>query len=494
MLPLQHQLVDGIISLAKDNLTGTLYNWLGRSSWTTDAYLQQTLLYDFRVLSIPLTIGDINNGYDGFEALQTTLEKLNVAYTENPDYTAPELSTEMNNLTLGDLSAVKTNITLPVKGTDQSIDILWKTTNANLISATGVVTRPDYYNYNDTLTATLTKNGQSLVKRFPATVVVKDGSQFANDLLVKYDFSSVTDSVVTDAAEKHFKGTLKNNAKIKSIGTSIKYNVLSLGDSIGYFDMGPEVGKLMYNLTDFTLGAYFRIDAGYTGLGKNGNFLWSFSNSKDILTTPTGYVIASLRNQAATISPTNWSSEKTVAIADSALKGGWHHFAYTQSGTTGTIYIDGMPVSSADTITSLPSTKLPKAGQLGTLYNWIGRSCYAADVNLRKTLIYDFRLYKTALNIEQIQNTLLNVGNVIGVLENAYAEGPTAVGTIPDSKYKVISGLNRIDILGLNGTEKITLFDIAGSQLKITNSSSIVVSAGVYIVRINGDVTKVIVR
>jgi len=482
------------IALAKDNLTGTLYNWLGRSSWTSDAYLQQTLLYDFRVLSIPLTIDDINKGYDGFDAIQTTLEKLNVAYSENPDFTAPELTTEMNSLKLGDLSAVKADITLPVKGVDATIDILWKTTNPNLISATGVVTRPDYYNYNDTLTATLTKNGQSLVKKFPATVIVKDGTQFANDLLVKYDFSSVIDSVVTDAAEKHFKGTLKNNAKIKSIGTSIKYNVLSLGDSIGYFDMGPEVGKLMYNMTDFTLGAYFRIDAGYKGLSKNGNFLWSFSNSKDILTTPTGYVIASLRNQAATISPTNWSYEKTVALADSALKDGWHHFAYTQSGTTGTIYIDGAPINSSDTITSLPSTTLPKAGQLGTLYNWIGRSCYATDVNLRKTLIYDFRLYKTALNVEQIQNTILNVGSVISSLENAYSEGPTAVGTIPDSKYKVISGFNRIDILGLNGTEKITLYDLAGSQLKITNSSSIVVSAGVYIVRINGEVTKVIVR
>ena len=475
--------------------TGTFYNWLGRSNYVGDAYLRKTLLYDFQLLNVPVTFDDLNAGFTGFEGVSVTLEKLTNAYAENPDYTAPELTVEMNSLSLGDLSSVKTDITLPSNGTlDTSISILWKTTNANLITASGVVTRPDYYNYQDTLTATLTKNGQSLVKKFPATVVVKDGSQFANNLLVKYDFSTVADSVVTDAAEKHFKGTLKNNAKVLSIGTSIQYNVLSLGDSIGYFDMGTEVGKLMYNLTDFTLGAYFRIDSEYTGLGKNGNFLWNFSNSKDILSSPTGYVIASLRNQAATISPTNWSSEKTVAVADSAFKGGWHHFAYTQSGTTGTIYIDGSPVSSADTISSLPSTMLPKAGQLGTLYNWIGRSCYAADVNLRKTLIYDFRLYKTALNLEQIQNSVLNVGTVINALENASAEGSTAVSTIPDSKYKVISGVNRINILGLNGTEKITLFDIAGSQLKITNSSSIPVNAGVYIVRINSYVTKVMVR
>ena len=366
----------------------------------------------------------------------------------------------------------------------------------SLISATGVVTRPDYYNYNDTLTATLSKNGQSLTKVFPATVVLKDGSQFTSDLLVKYDFKTVSDSLVTDAAEKHFTGTLKNKAKVHSIGTTVKYNVLSLGDSIGYFDMGPEVGKLIYNLTDYTVGAYFRIDAAYNQLSKNGNFLWNFSNSKDIATVPTGYIIASLRNQAVTISPSNWNFEKTVAIlpTDSAFKGGWHHFAYTQSGTTGTIYIDGTAVNTADTITSLPSKTLPKAGQLGTLYNWIGRSCYAADVNLRKTLVYDFRLYKTALTQEQFQNTELNVGTVINALDAAYAEDATAVRTVTDSKYKVISSVNRIDILGLNGTENITLFDIAGRQLKITNTTGISVNAGVYIVKIDNYLTKVIVR
>ena len=474
--------------------TGTLYNWLGRSNYVSDVYLRKTLLYDFQLLSVPVSSDDLNLGFTGFDGVQSTLDNLNNAYAENPDYTAPELSIEMNNLTLGDLSAVKTDITLPSKGTiDPTISIIWKTTNANLITSSGMVTRPDYYNYKDTLTATLTKNGQSLVKTFPATVILKDGSQFSNNLLVKYDFSSVADSVVTDVAEKHFTGTLKNNAKVISIGSTIKYNVLSLGDSIGYFDMGTEVGKLIYNLTDYTVGAYFRIDTDYLGLSKNGNFLWNFSNSKDIANIPTGYIIASLRNQAVTISPSNYTSEQTVLLTDSASKSSWHHFAYTQSGTTGTLYVDGMPMMS-DTITSLPSTTLPKSGQLGTLYNWIGRSCYASDVNLRKTLVYDFRLYKTALTDEQIQNSVLNVGSTINALDFAYQEDASAIKTVTDSRYKVISTVNEISILGLNGTEKISIFDISGRQLKMTNASSIAVNAGAYIVKIDNFVTKVIVK
>jgi len=398
---------------------------------------------------------------------------------------------------LGDLSAVKANIALPLKGLlDPTIAISWTSTHSNVIDSIGDVTRPDYLNCNDTLTASFTKNGQKVTKKFAATVIANDGTTFANNLLVKYDFSSVADSVVTDAAEKHFTGVLKNNARVHLIGTSVKYPVLDLGDSIGYFDMGVEVGKLMYNLTDYSVGAYYRIDDTYSNseLAKDGNFLWNFSNSKDIINVPTGYLIGSLRNQATTISSSNWNTEKTTAVGSPATKSVWHHFEYTQSGNIGSVYVDGGIVKS-DTITSLPSTALPQSGLWGTLYNWIGRSCYTGDVYLRKTLVYDFRLYKTALTVDQITNSELDIANTISALEVAYAEAPNAVKTVSaDSKYKVISGDNEINIQGLNGSEKVALFDITGRQLEVTNASSISVNSGAYIVKINNYVTKVMVK
>jgi hypothetical protein len=422
------------------------------------------------------------------------LDNLNNAYAEDSDYILPELTGELNNLTLGDLSAVKANIPLPLKGTlDPTITITWKATLPQLIDSIGDVTRPNYYNVNDTLTASLTKNGQKVTKVFPATVIVKDGTQFANDLLVRYDFSSVADSVVTDVAEQHLTGKLKNNASIRTIGSTVKYNVLSLGDSIGYFDMGTEIGKIMYHLNDFTVGAYFRIDSSYNQLVKNGNMLWSFSNATDILANAQGYLIASLRNQAATISFSNWTTEQTVQLTDSAYKSSWHHFAYTQNGNIGTIYLDGMNMKS-DTIKSLPSIALPKPGQLGTLYNWIGRSCYSNDVYLRKSLVYDFRLYNTALTDDQIMNSVLNVGNTIPELDAAYAETPSAINPVNDSPYKVLSSVGEIKILGLNGTEKVSVFDITGRQLVVYNPAIIAAKAGVYIVKINETITKVVVR
>lgn len=484
-------------TLAKDNLAGTIYNWLGRSSWASDAYLQQTLLYDFRVLSFSLSHDDINTGFMGFDPVAATIERLNGAYIENPDYIAPELATERENLSLGDLSAVTSNITLPTKGTlDNTITISWKTTNNKLISSTGIVTRPDYFNYNDTLTATLMKNGQSTTKSFAATVIKKANSEFTSDLIAKFDFSNVTDSTVTDVAEKHFKGVLRNKAKVHTIGKTTKMNVLALGDSIGYFDMGEEIGKVMYNLSDYTVSAYYRVDTAYHELTSNGNFLFGFANGTNQMSDQNGYIIGSLKDQSLSISPkyyTTASGNQAVSFATVAMQGGWHHFAYTQSGTIGTVYVDGMPMATG-TVTNLPITTLPKANQLGTLYNWIGRSCYSGDVYLRKTLVHDFRVYSKALNDAEIQTSVINVGETINKLEIAFNEDPTAVKQIDNSKYNVYSADKTIRISGLGTTDKVSLFDIYGRQMIVTTPSVIKANAGVYIVKINDSVTKVVVK
>ncbi|MDD4970592.1 MAG: hypothetical protein PHT07_14290 [Paludibacter sp.] len=477
--------------------TGTLFNWLGRSCYPLDVYLKKTMIYGFQLLKTPLSFQDINLGYGKFDGVATTIEKLNAAYAENPNYLLPELITEADNLSLGDLTAVTSNITLPAKGSiDPSIAISWKSSNDSLITSAGVVKRPDFYNYNDSLYATFSKNGQKVFKSFGATVIAKPNTAFTGANLVKFDFTSVTDSTVTDRAEKHFKGTLKNNASVISIGTTETgiYNVLNLGDSIGYFDMGPEVGKTMYNLTDFTVGAYYRINTAYPDLqlASNGNFLWNFSNSKDILSTATGYLIGSLKNQAVTISPNNWTTEQTVAFASPALKEGWHHMAYTQSGTNGTVYVDGM-IAATGTVTQLPANTLNKQAGFGTAYNWIGRSCYTGDVYLRKTLVYDFRLYNKPLTDAEIQTTELNVGTTINKLDAAY-NAASAVNSVKDSPYKVAVTADGINVMGLSQTDKVALYDIAGRQIKISNMTLIKTNPGVYILKINNYIIKVLVK
>ncbi|MFA5044379.1 MAG: LamG domain-containing protein [Paludibacter sp.] len=481
------------IQLPKPGFTGTPFNWLGRSCYASDAYLKKTLLYGFELYRIPLTMDDINNVLK----VPTVIDDLNNAYAQDSDYKSPALANEQAALTLGDLSAVTSNLTLPTAGTlDPTISIVWKSTHPTVISTTGVVNRQDYYDFNVVLTAMLSKNGQAVTKDFNATVKVKDGTQFANDLLVKYDFAPANvsnDSIVTDAAEKHFTGTVKKDARIKVMGSTTKFNVLALGDSIGYFDMGSKMGEILPHLNNYTYGAYYRVDADYTLLNNNGNMLFCFSNSTNSGTDANAYLYVGLKNQNSCITPTHWQNETQVSMAANALMGGWHHIAYTQNDTIGSIYLDGF-LAKTGTMKEFPSAALLKPGFIGTPYNWIGRSCYVGDTYLRKTLVSDFRLYSRALTENEIGTSLMNVTNTIAALDAAYAEGFSEVKTIKDSPYKVISSVGKIEITGLTGSEKISLFDISGRQIRFDRPSEISVNAGAYVVKINDFNTKVIVR
>ncbi|MDD3322059.1 MAG: hypothetical protein PHS59_11510 [Paludibacter sp.] len=486
-------------TLPKQHLDGTPYNWLGRSSWTTDTYLKQTLLYDFRIMSVPLSADDLNAGFEGFDGVTTTLDNLNIAYANDSDYISPALVAEQENLSLGDLSAVTSDVTLPTAGTlNPNISISWSSSLPQILSSTGVVNRPSYFNTNVTLTAIMKLENEFLTKTFPATVLVAPGTEFTSDLLAKFDFSTVSGATVTDVAEKQFQGTLKNDATIKTMGNNSTgiYNVLSLGDSIGYFDMGEEIGKVMYHLDDYTIGAFYRVDTAYANIADAGNFLWNFSNSADAGTDRNGYVIGSLSNQSHSIS-TNYfgTGNQSVTMASTALKGEWHHLAYSQNGTIGTLYVDGIMVNSG-VVSNLPSNSLPRNGKLGTIFNWIGRSCYTADAYLRKTLVYDFRLYKTALSDSDIYDEgKMNVAATIAALNNAYSAGISGVKKISNSPYKITVNSGTIQINGLNGSEIVSIYDISGRKLKNAhNMNEYQVGQGIYIIRINGYATKVIVK
>jgi len=408
--------------IALSGRTGTLYNWLGRSiGLPTDTYLRKTMIYDFNVYSTALSAVNLTVDH----AVPDTLAMLNTAYAENPDYKSQELLHEFNQLSLGDLSSVISNLDLPVTGsTYPDVSIEWHSSKPEIISSAGTVNRPDYLDYDITLTATLSYGLYSMVKIFPATVLANEGTTFSGDLVVRFDFSNLEGSTVKDVAEKQFPGTLMYTASVVTMGTGQTgiYNVLDLGKSTGYFDMGTEVGKVVSRLNDFTIGAFYRIEETYTGLGNAGNFIWNFSNSDNALSARNGYLIGSLQNQSVSITPGYYaesSGNQSVSFERPALKGNWHHIAYTQKDHTGTIYIDGNPIVSS-AITNLPSSSLDTEGLPGTPYNWLGRSCYIGDAYLRNTLVYDFRIYKKALTEKEIRETEMNVTKNLGYLEAAY--------------------------------------------------------------------------
>lgn len=483
------------LSLAKTGRTGTIYNWLGRSCYTSDVYLRNTLLYGFRVLSAPLSGVDVND----YLSVAGTIEKLNAAYAENPDYIPGELSAEQANLELGDLSGVTSSLSLPLKGSlDPSIDIVWHSGNEDILTSAGVVKRPRFINKSTTLIATLLKQGQTVQKTFDVTILARPDSTFSTDLIAKYDFSQVSGNVVTDAAEQHFEGQLKSDASVATIGTTTSYNVLRLGNSDGYFDLGEDLGMLIYKLHDYTISAYYRIDDDYSAIGTNGNYLWNFSNTSNFYADARGHLYGTLTTQRVGITPEYYNKEQYVSVGQPAVKGSWHHLAYTQSGDKGTVYVDGVPLATG-TVTQVPSNTLVSEGAYGTKYNWIGRSVYQGyDVFLRKSLVYDFRIYRSALTEEQIQKSELNVGETIVALDKAYGEGFSSIrpGTTATqgSPYLVKAGNGLVQIAGLTGGEKVSIYDLSGRRVTSGNQSEVSLSRGIYIVKVNNYVTKVIVK
>jgi hypothetical protein len=162
-------------------------------------------------------------------------------------------------------------------------------------------------------------------------VLPLEGTAFTNDLMVKFDFSDVDGNSVKDVAEMHYSGTLVNGAAIRLIGTSTIYPTLDLYDSTAYFNMGAEMGSILYNLNDYTMSCYYRIDSANTWIGNAGNFLWSFSNSDKTGTDQNGVLFGGLRSQSVVISPKYWSTgEQGISAGAAAQTGGWHHMAYTQ--------------------------------------------------------------------------------------------------------------------------------------------------------------------
>ncbi|MFB6342374.1 LamG-like jellyroll fold domain-containing protein [Saccharicrinis sp. FJH62] len=390
-------------------LTGTPFNWLGRSPYPSDAYLQNTAMYDFRLYSIPLSQDEIrlSNPFGiGLDVL-TTVDDLNAAWQENDNAGFPEeLNTEKDALTLGDLSAVTSDISLPAQGSiDNSISITWSVAPA-LITSEGVVTRPDYLDTDVKLTATLSKDGYRVDTTFTATVLANEATKYTSDLLVHFNFNpeNVEGNFVTDLSEKHFVGELLRGACIDTMrGVMENYGLLKLSGDSSYFDMGDEMGKVIYGLKDaFSISVYYYINSTKTNIASNGNFLYALSNSDSSASYRNGYIFGRASYTTYAISPKRWDDGQvgTAGGAETSL-GTWHHYAYVQNDTLGITYLDGQVVDSA-TIKLLPNATLPKSGMLGTTYNFLGRSNFEGDVYLAGAKMYDFQIFNKSLSPEEV--------------------------------------------------------------------------------------------
>ena len=149
----------GIITTLPSVLGATTSNYLGRSCYFTDVFLKKSMLNDFRLYNRALTTSEIGTLASQTAGLDTAMNLQQILDAES-------------KLVVNGLESVESNLTLPTAG-ENGVVITWSSDNQNIISNTGVITRPAFGSESAIvkLTATLSKNGSIVTKEFIATVL-----------------------------------------------------------------------------------------------------------------------------------------------------------------------------------------------------------------------------------------------------------------------------------------------------------------------------------
>jgi autotransporter-associated beta strand protein len=205
-------------------------------------------------------------------------------------------------------------------------------------------------------------------------------------LVAYYKFNESSGTSAADASGNGWTGTLVNGATLVAGHSNNCVNLSS--NSQQYV---PLPNNLTTNLTgDFTIATWVNLN------GPQGYWSRIFDFGVANTFNPTRYMFLAPASGAMRFAITVGTSggEQHIDGNSTVPVNGWHHVAVTLAGTTGTLYVDGVPVG-RNTITITPA-------QLGTTtQNCIGRSQWTGDPYLNGN-VDDFRIYNGALSAAQI--------------------------------------------------------------------------------------------
>ena len=193
------------------DLGQTAFNFIGRSCYSSDVYLNSSFLSDFRIYNRALGLSEIS-----------TLASNRLSLDSVMNYKV--LDDVKNSMEISGLDSVTTNLNLPAEG-GSGVSILWQSSVPDVISAGGKVLRPPYGSNPVfvTLTATISKNGFSTTRFFIAKVI---------------PFNSDSESTILDASRITLTGNialLRSDLSLPALGaegsvitwTSDNPNILS---------------------------------------------------------------------------------------------------------------------------------------------------------------------------------------------------------------------------------------------------------------------------
>ncbi|AEV84264.1 hypothetical protein ACWT_3241 [Actinoplanes sp. SE50] len=215
-----------------------------------------------------------------------------------------------------------------------------------------------------------------------------DQAAITDGLVLWYKLDETAGSVATDSSGHAHNGTVAGTASWTG-GQGLTFD-----GSSTYVKVPNDI---MSGLTAISVSFDVLVDADQP----TPYFLYGFGNTDTSTGYGNGYLFTTGNNLRTAISTANWTKEQsTQAPAPQPLaRGTWKHLAYTQTGTTGTLFEDGTPIATNTSVTIKP-------GDIGagtTSANYLGRSNYTGD-RLLKGRIKDFRVYDRALGDPELQS------------------------------------------------------------------------------------------
>ncbi|MCW1925725.1 glycosyl hydrolase [Luteolibacter arcticus] len=217
------------------------------------------------------------------------------------------------------------------------------------------------------------------------------GVRYRNTLSPLSQGHEVPDTGAGGAAHYVFEGDLRDSSGNGNEGTVIgaasfdtgkSGQALVLDGSDSYLRLPPRLG----DSTDFTFAAWVR----WSGDSGNWQRVFDFGTGTDkyLFLSPNG------TGSSVRFAIKNGGAEQQLNHPIALTPNVWTHVAVTIGGTTGKLFINGVPVATNTAMDINP-------GDLGTTLNYLGKSQHAADA-LFSGRIDDLRFLTTALTEAQI--------------------------------------------------------------------------------------------
>ncbi len=208
---------------------------------------------------------------------------------------------------------------------------------------------------------------------------VSDATIMIDAPIAWYQANSSSGTTLADSSGNGNDGTLTGAA---TFAPGVSGNALSLAGGNATLPTG-----IVSNLTDFTIAAWVNVS---TLANWDRIFDFGTGTSNYMFLTPDAGDTNRIR-----FAITSGSGPEQQLDGPPLVPGSWTHIAVTLTGTTATLYVNGVTVATDTSMTLDPSS-------LGiTNQNYLGKSQFGADPALQGS-IDDFRIYNTALSAQQI--------------------------------------------------------------------------------------------